>query len=246
MKEDFLEKIRPVKQAEVLKLKQARNSFMELFKDKEKLVFLGEIKPKSPSFSEARNVNFITQAKTYEEGGIDGLSVLTDTQFFGGNFQLLQEMKRNTRLPLLCKDFVLDKSQIVLAAKFGADAILLIVDFLPFPQLMELYAFALDLQLQPVLEVQSERELESVLKLKPKIIGVNSRNLRSLEIDKARALAVIQQIPDEVLSIFFSGISNRENVELAKQAGARGVLVGSALMNSENVAQKIKELKGKI
>lgn len=246
MKSDFLKKILPIKkrEAEALQLKLKRNVFLELFDDSSRVIFIGEIKPKSPNMESTVQTDFVEQAKMYAESGVDAISVLTDETFFGGSLKLLAQIRTVVDVPLLMKDFVLDEAQIVAGLKAGASTVLLIVDFLEEKRLTQLVAFCHRVGIEPLVEIQDERELDIAVRAGAKVIGVNSRNLRTLEIDVDRALRVVSTASQFLPTLFLSSIQSRVDVEAALEAGARGVLVGTTLMNSENVAKTLKHLKG--
>jgi indole-3-glycerol phosphate synthase len=244
MKHDFLHKILPIKEREAEVLRAKRNVFLELFDDASRVIFIGEVKPKSPNMKSAVQTNFVQQAKLYAEGGVDAISVLTDETFFGGSIELLAQVRSTVAVPLLMKDFVLDEAQIIAGVNAGANTVLLIVDFLEKERLKRLARFCRQVGIEPLVEIQDEHELKIALRAGARIIGVNSRNLRTLEIDMARALRVVHVASQHVPTLFLSSIQQRSDVEAALEAGARGVLVGTTLMTSDNVGKTLRHLKG--
>jgi indole-3-glycerol phosphate synthase len=243
---NFLDKVLPVKQAEVKELKEKmdNNRFARLFqKSRKEIILIAEVKPKSPSVGQLITGNPLLLIEGYEKGGADAISVLTDSQFFGGGSELFANIRIKTNLPLLRKEFIIDESQLVESVALGADAVLLIVQMVSTKKLEELIHFAERIGLVPLVEVISEAELKVAIESGAKYIGVNSRDLRTMDVDKENALLVLNKIPKNIHAFLFSGIENSDQVEAAAQAGASGVLIGTSLIKSSNSAAKIKELR---
>jgi indole-3-glycerol phosphate synthase len=219
------------------------NSFKEAIKRKNKISLIAEIKQASPSkgvlqkdFSPAR------LAKMFDNQKVNAISVITEEDFFLGKNSYIQEVKQETTKPVLKKDFILDKMQIIEAKAIGADAILLIMGILAFEQAKELYEFAKELKLDILTEVSTEKELRKALKIGADIIGVNNRNLHTLEIDINRSKKLLPFIPEGVVQVSESGINSLKDVLLLKGLGVDAMLVGHAFMESDNIEEKIKEL----
>ncbi|MCF7887267.1 MAG: indole-3-glycerol phosphate synthase TrpC [Candidatus Omnitrophica bacterium] len=219
------------------------NSFKEAIKRKNKISLIAEIKQASPSkgvlqkdFSPAR------LARIFDSQKVNAISVITEEDFFLGKNSYIQEVKQETTKPVLKKDFILDKMQIIEAKAVGADAILLIMGILTFEQVKELYEFAKELKLDILTEVSTEKELRKALKIGADIIGVNNRNLHTLEININRSKKLLPFIPDEVVQVSESGINSLKDVLLLKGLGVDAMLVGHAFMKSDNIEEKIKEL----
>ncbi|MEO6694461.1 MAG: indole-3-glycerol-phosphate synthase [Ignavibacteria bacterium] len=241
---NFLAKVKKYKKSEVkiLEIKQSENLFLKLFYTiKNRPVLIGEIKPRSPSGEILFEGDFIKLAKAYEKAGVDAISVLTDSQTFGGSIELLNEIRRNVKIPLLRKDFIVSESQLIESVN-RADAVLLIVKLLSKNNLSNLINFSYRLKLLPIVEVTNTLELNCAIKAGAKIIGVNSRDLVTLKINYDKALKTLNSVPKGILPLLFSGISTRENVTAAVKNGAKGILVGSSLIKSKNKNKKVKEL----
>jgi anthranilate phosphoribosyltransferase len=202
---------------------------------------IAEIKERSPSEGVLRpNVNYSDMAKIYTRSGASAISVLTESDNFDGSFYKFSRARKSSSLPLLCKDFILCSEHIDKAKSIGADMILLIVAMLDDPELAKLYKHASKLGLQVIVEVHDEGELKRALRLQPKIIGVNSRNLHDFSIDKAVFEKLIAFIPNGVIKVAESGIVNFKDIP----NGYDGALVGSEIMKHPFPGLKVKELSG--
>jgi indole-3-glycerol phosphate synthase len=184
------------------------------------------------------------QAKIYEKYGASAISVLTDETFFKGSFTDLALVREVVELPILCKDFIIDRLQIEQAAAMGADIILLIVAALEESKLSELYHFARSLDLEVLVEVHNPEELETALKTEARMIGVNNRDLKtfnvSLDVTESLALRVRES---GAYLISESGIHQQEDVKRVSTAGANGILVGEALMKSRDIKKAFHDFR---
>lgn len=243
---NFLSRVKKYKQVEIQKLKskQAKNRFAELFvSDRKQPVFIAEIKPKSPSEGILYKGGFVELAKKYEMAGADAVSVLTDTASFGGSLKLLNDINQAVNLPVLRKDFIMSKAQLIESLVNHVDAVLLIVSLINQKRLQELIKFTYELGLVPIVEVSSKQELEKAVRTGAKIIGVNARNLKTLKVDNEHALEVLKVIPKTIIPLLFSGIKTRQDIQQAIKFGAKGILVGTSLLKAKNIQAKIKQLK---
>jgi len=185
-------------------------------------------------------------AAQYEEAGAQVVSVLTEQRRFGGSLADLDVVRKAIELPILRKDFMVDEYQFYEARAHGADVVLLIVAALSKNQLEDYYHLSTELGMRSLIEVHTNDELERALEISPEIIGVNSRNLKTLEVD-ARAFAeLIPQIPSNIARVAESGISTREEVVFAQECGATAILVGEALVRSESPTVAINQLLGRL
>lgn len=207
------------------------------------LSVIAEIKRASPSKGDIRPGLVVDEiARAYEGGGASAISVLTEERYFKGSLADLQQARKASRLPILRKDFIVDSYQIWEAAEAGADAVLLIVAALPAETLQLLICEAAAAGLDALVEVHTPEELQTAVAAGAKIIGVNNRNLSTFETSLKTTLDMIESFPDAILKVSESGIKNREDVLLLKQAGVDAILVGETLMRSPNPGDKIKEL----
>lgn len=202
---------------------------------------IAEVKPRSPSMGSATSsFDLASVLATYNKYA-RAISVLTDEKYFGGSLQLLSEVKKRSSLPVLCKDFIITKYQVFEARAAQADAILLIVKSLDDEELSDLYSTCTKLGMTAVLEVQNEEEVKRALEINPQLILVNNRNLDSLEIDLATSEKLMPLIPDSVVKVVASGIESAEDIRRLAHV-SNNFLIGSSLMKSGNVDEKLKEL----
>jgi indole-3-glycerol phosphate synthase len=206
---------------------------------------IAEIKRSSPSKGRLDpSIDAAEQAGRFEKGGAAAISVLTEPGHFSGRIEDLAEARRGSSLPLLRKDFHLDPLQLLEARAAGASAVLLIARALPPESLIRLVRFASGLALDALVEVRDERELDTALDAGAQIIGVNSRNLETLEVDGTLFERLMPRIPPGKIAIAESGIATVDDVRFAAEAGADAVLVGSALSTSADAEAMVRSLTG--
>lgn len=210
------------------------------------MTVIAEVKRASPSAGAiAEDADPVEQARRYEVGGAAAISVLTDAEHFGGSIVDLQAVHLATSVPVLRKDFLVHPSQLIEARANGADAVLLITAMLSASELDAMQAVARDLGLGALVEVHSDADLETALGAGSPVIGVNARDLETLEVDTERAFGMLAAISGEHIVVMESGISTREHVERAQAAGAKAVLVGESLMRASDPQAKLAELLGR-
>jgi indole-3-glycerol phosphate synthase len=207
------------------------------------LSLIAEHKRRSPSAGLIReDLELEDVVRAYERGGAAALSILTETPSFGGSLDDLRAARRASRLPLLRKDFIVDAYQVHEAFAAGADAILLIVAALRQRELSALHEEALSLGLSALVEVHDERELMTALELRAAVIGINNRDLKTLEVDTRRTFELVPRLGGRALVVAESGFSRREQLDELAQTGVNGVLVGEALMRSPDVESACRAL----
>ena len=218
-------------------------TFPEIFSG-EKPVIIAEIKANSPWDGILFEGKSIPLLRKFEKGGAGAISVVTDEKYFGGGPALFSAIRKKTRLQMLWKDLVLNPRQFFEAAERGADAILLIASVVNRKQLglRSMLDLAESLDLTPIVEVYNESELEIAVAAEAQLIAVNSRNLYTGEVNMEQSLELVSQIPKDRIALLFSGIKTRDDVLKAHQAGAKGVLVGTALLRADDPVQKLREL----
>ncbi len=219
--------------------------FAAALRDRVDVAVIAEVKKCSPSAGAiAPECEASKQALAYQYGGAAAVSVLTEPSVFGGSFADLSDVADAVDVPVLCKDFVVDPVQLFVARGHGADAVLLIVSVLG--RLTREYAdVAETLGLTPVVEVAHEDELDIALGVRAGVIAVNSRDLRTLEVDRDRARAVMEATERfDVTRIAASGVRTRADVEAAAEMGAHAVLVGETLMRAPFPEEMVGELTG--
>ena len=208
---------------------------------------IAEVKRSSPSKGALASIGDPAGlAATYEEAGAQVVSVLTEQRRFGGSLADLDAVRKAIDLPILRKDFMVDEYQFYEARAHGADVVLLIVAALSKNQLEDYFHLSTELGMRSLIEVHTNDELERALDISPEIIGVNSRNLKTLEVDSRAFAELIPQIPSSIARVAESGISTREDVVFAQECGATAILVGEALVRSESPSVAINQLLGRL
>ena len=200
-------------------------------------LIITEIKRGSPSEGKMNDILDPTNlAYTYINSGANVVSVLTEQNFFYGGLKDLIEIKNSIKnIAILRKDFLIDEKDIQISYKAGADLVLLIASILSFEKLKIMKELAESLGLLPLIEIHNEEELEMVLKLNPKLIGINSRDLKTFKIDKNYAIALKSLIPEEINVIFESGIRNYTDSFFIGNSGFSGILVGTSIVKSNEI-----------
>ncbi|MFC2031318.1 indole-3-glycerol phosphate synthase TrpC [Chloroflexota bacterium] len=207
---------------------------------------IAEVKKASPSKGLLRpHLDPVALAREYEACGASAVSVLTDEHFFQGSLDHLRAVRRSINLPVLCKDFVLDPYQVYRARASGADAILLIVAALSDGDLRSLYQLVRELGMAALVEVHNAVQLEQALRIDPRIIGVNNRNLRTFEVNLETTARLRPLVADSVILVAESGIKTRADVEWLATIGADAILVGEVLVRAADVGYKVRELVGR-
>lgn len=250
--ETILDRIIKEKRREVQELRaenllniesKPKRSLIQKLQEAEEIAIISEFKRASPSKGIINNgVEPSEQAVRYEQAGASAISVLTDSTFFKGSFSDLRAVREVVNLPILCKDFMIDSSQIDMAAKNGADIILLIVAALDEITLGNLYQYARGLNLEVLVEVHNQAELETALKLGAQLIGVNNRDLKTFTVSLEATESLAKSITEAgAFLISESGIHTKEDVERVRNAGANGILVGEALMKSPDLPKAFQD-----
>jgi indole-3-glycerol phosphate synthase len=205
---------------------------------------IAEIKRASPSLGLiARNFDPAQIAATYERAGADAVSVLTEADHFLGDLAYLDVARANCARPILRKDFLTTPYQIAQASAYGADAVLLIVAGLTDEQLRTLSEEARRFDLDVVVEIHDEEELRRALPVRPDVLGVNNRDLRTFTTDLGVTEYLLPSIPADILVVSESGVQNAGDIANLYARGAHGFLVGESLMRSEDPVALIDELK---
>jgi indole-3-glycerol phosphate synthase len=206
---------------------------------------IAEIKRRSPSRGEiASDLGVTYVASAYDRAGATAISVLTEPNYFGGSLSDLREVRRFLpQMPLLLKDFVIDPYQLMEARVFGADAVLLIHKLLGADLLAELHNEALALGLTPLVEVHCETELEHALNTGCRLIGVNNRDLSTLEVDLSTAPRLVARCKGQPVTLIAeSGIETADQVRELSQLGYRGFLIGTKLMSGKNPESDLRRI----
>lgn len=207
--------------------------------------FICEVKKASPSRGLiAADFPYLQIAQDYELAGADAISVLTEPEYFQGSDDYLVQIKDLTSLPVLRKDFTVDPYQIYEAKTLGASAILLICALLDTRTIRDYLAICDELGLSAIVEAHDEREVESALAARARIIGVNNRNLKDFTVDLRNSIRLRKLAPENILFIAESGIKQASHIEMLRQAKVNGVLIGETLMRSTDKKAMLAELRG--
>jgi indole-3-glycerol phosphate synthase len=207
---------------------------------------IAEIKKASPSRGVLReDFDPVEIARIYEENGAHCISVLTDKPHFQGRMQYLREVRKVTTLPLLRKDFIIHRWQVLESRAAGADAILLIVAALREGEVRELVEVAHEVGLACLIEVHTAAELEEALRSSAKIIGINNRDLHVFRTHLRVTLELAPKVPSDRVIVSESGISTHADLEKLRAVGVRAVLIGEAFMRAQDIGAKVREILGK-
>ena len=209
------------------------------------LSFICECKKASPSKGLiSEDFPYLDIAKEYEAAGADCISVLTEPKWFLGSPQYLKEIAEAVSIPCLRKDFTVDEYMIYEARLLGAKAVLLICSILTPVQLSDYLGVCEDLGLSALVEAHDAGEVKTALSAGARLIGVNNRNLADFSVDTGNSRRLRELVPEGVLFVSESGVRDRSDTQKLEAAGVDAVLVGEALMKAENIAAKLRELKG--
>ncbi|MBI9073298.1 MAG: indole-3-glycerol phosphate synthase TrpC [Melioribacteraceae bacterium] len=256
---NILEEIVEVKKQEVAALKrdftlsrfedsqffdQKNLGFKKSLSSNNVISIIAEIKKASPSKGIIKSdFNHIDIAELYMEFGANAVSVLTDQNFFKGNITYLNDIAKIKSVPLLRKDFIINEFQVFEAKSNGADAVLLISEILSESQIKELSFCAKELGLFALLELHSVKQISKIDFGLNDIIGINNRNLENFKTDLNTTLEIEKLLPEDIVVVAESGISNREDFDLLKTGKTDAVLVGEHLMRSNSIGDSLKQMK---
>lgn len=219
-----------------------RHDFFKALSDGAPPRIVAEIKRRSPSRGPLKpDLDAKAQARAYQMGGARAISVLTD-EAFGGTPQDLFEVRKTVELPLLRKDFIIDPLELEESLILGASAVLLIARILPGDKLPEMVKRSLELGLEPVVEVHTEKDLERALATSTRVIGINSRDLETLKVDLGVIEAIFPKVPKGVMVLAESGIRDKKDIERLMEIGVENFLIGEALVLVDDPVEKLKEL----
>jgi len=205
---------------------------------------IAEVKKASPSKGVIReDFDPLKIAQDYEKGGADAISVLTEPHYFKGDVEYLTGIRRYVGLPLLRKDFIIDKYQLVEALVYGADFVLLIAKALSKKELKELLNYTRHLGMEALVEVHDKEDLKKAIFAGADIIGINHRNLETFEMDLTLSEKLIPLIPNSKIIVAESGINNKETIVHLSKVGVDAFLIGEHFMRQDNITDSVKKLK---
>src|SRR5580704_11398861 len=207
------------------------------------VALIAEVKRASPSAGVIRDdIDPVAVARNYERFGAACLSVLTDEKFFRGSLDDLVQVRQAVSIPVLRKDFLIDRYQVLEARAAGADCVLLIAECLDHCRLRELFFFASELGMDALVEIYDAENLDRVLELEPALVGVNNRDLRTFVTDLNHTLDLAPRVAAQTILVSESGIRTGDDVARLQAAGVRAILVGETLMRATDLGTTMAEL----
>tara|TARA_A100001011_G_scaffold251973_1_gene260145 strand:+ start:309 stop:1103 length:795 start_codon:yes stop_codon:yes gene_type:complete len=221
------------------------NNFKKTIQNNKGISLISEIKKASPSAGVlVKNFNHLDIAKMYIDNGATCLSVLTEEKHFLGKLDHITDIKNKFKIPVLAKDFFIDPYQIALSKSYGSDCILLIIAALNGKQADEIYDEAVKKDLSVIIEVHDKKEAEIALKYKDALIGINNRNLKTLEVSINNTISIFEVLKSHQNPVISeSGIKNENDVKyIYEKTGIKNFLVGESLLTSDNTAELIKKI----
>jgi indole-3-glycerol phosphate synthase len=257
---NILEKIVATKKIEVEKLRQIGEKrlseeaidtnqprgFLDHLQKGSGIKIIAEIKKASPSAGIIRSTfDPATIALSYAEHGASCLSVLTDNNYFKGSLFDLKTARDSVSIPILRKDFIIDRLQVFEARAAGADAILLIAEILNQNQMQELHHLSISLGMDVLVEIHDPECVDKALSVGAQLIGINNRDLRTFSTDLNHSLRIRTLLPEECFVVSESGIKTKEDLDVLWNAGVNGVLIGETFMRAEDPGQKLSWLLGR-
>jgi indole-3-glycerol phosphate synthase len=202
---------------------------------------IAEVKKASPSRGVIKeDFDHVAIAKSYEAAGAACISVLTDVDFFQGSLTYLSDIRQAIELPILRKDFVVDSYQVYQARAAGADAVLLIAECLIPAEMKQLHELICELGMTPLVELHELKNLQAVLDLNPRLVGINNRNLNTFETNIQHTIEMRRRIPEGILVVGESGIFTRQDALLLESNSVDAMLVGESLMRSDDIETAVK------
>ena len=214
---------------------------------KDDISFICEVKKASPSKGIiAEDFPYLDIAKDYEKAGADCISVLTETDYFKGEDRFLKEINDTVQIPTIRKDFIIDEYMIYEAKLLGASCVLLIAALLDTETIRQYKSICDDLGLSALVEAHDEAEIASAIAAGARMIGVNNRNLKDFTVDIHNSTRLRELVPKDILFIAESGIKTADDIQVLRDAGVNGVLIGETLMRSPDKAQMLDTLRGKV
>ena len=219
--------------------------FKEAIKNNSGISLISEIKKASPSAGVlVKNFNHIEIAKMYIDSGATCLSVLTEEKYFLGKLEYMQDIKKTLKIPILAKDFFIDPYQVILSKSYGCDCILIILAAVSEKQADEIYSEALKNNLSVIIEVHDQIEAEKALKYERALIGINNRNLKTLEVSINNTLSIFEVVKSHKEPLISeSGIQNENDAKfIFNKTGIKNFLIGESLLKSDNPSELMKRL----
>jgi indole-3-glycerol phosphate synthase len=220
--------------------------FMQALTQSAEIAVIAEVKKASPSKGIiSPDFDPIAIASSYERGGAEAVSVLTDEKFFQGSLDYIPLVRQAVKLPVIRKDFIIHELQIQEASNYGADAILLIAAILDQNQISDYLQMSTELDMDVLVEVHDEKELEESLAAGSRLIGINNRDLRDFTVDLQTTIRLRREIPDSIPVVSESGIKTHDDMKMLEDHGITAALIGETLMRSGDREAALRELRGR-
>ena len=220
--------------------------FMQALTQSSEIAVIAEVKKGSPSKGIiSPDFNPTAIASSYEKGGADAVSVLTDEKFFYGSLDYIPLVRQEIQLPVIRKDFIIHELQIEEAGNYGADAILLIAAILDQNQIRDYLQMSTELGMDALVEVHDEKELEKSLIAGSRLIGINNRDLRDFTVDLKTTIRLRKEIPDSIPVVSESGIKSREDMKMLEDESIAAALIGETFMRSGDREAALREIRGR-
>ena len=220
--------------------------FMQALTQSSEIAVIAEVKKGSPSKGIiSPDFNPTAIASSYEKGGADAVSVLTDEKFFYGSLDYIPLVRQEIQLPVIRKDFIIHELQIEEAGNYGADAILLIAAILDRNQIRDYLQMSTELGMDTLVEVHDEKELEKSLIAGSRLIGINNRDLRDFTVDLKTTIRLRREIPDSIPVVSESGIKSREDMKMLEDESIAAALIGETFMRSGDREAALREIRGR-
>ena len=220
--------------------------FMQALTQSSEIAVIAEVKKGSPSKGIiSPDFNPTAIASSYEKGGADAVSVLTDEKFFYGSLDYIPIIRQAIKLPVIRKDFIIHELQIEEAGNYGADAILLIAAILDQNQIRDYLQMSTELGMDALVEVHDEKELEKSLIAGSRLIGINNRDLRDFTVDLQTTIRLRREIPDSIPVVSESGIKSREDMKMLEDESIAAALIGETFMRSGDREAALREIRGR-
>jgi indole-3-glycerol phosphate synthase len=241
-----LKKQNSEKELEVIAKQQPpARSLVKAIRSCKHIPVIAEIKKASPSRGVIlEDADILNIASQYQNNGAVAISVLTEQDYFNGCIDDLKAIRKSIDILVLRKDFIIDPIQIIEARAAGADSVLLIAAALEFERLQSLFDLSKAFGMVPLVEVHNEEELSTVMKLKPELIGINNRNLKTMQVDIQTSATLRKKIPDSICVVGESGVLTIDQITYLKNEGINAFLIGTALMTSGAPGKTLKSLNG--
>lgn len=207
------------------------------------VALIAEVKKASPSAGLIRaDFDHVAIAQSYDANGAACISVLTDEPYFQGRLEYMTQIRQAVNIPVLRKDFILDEYQIVEARAAGADCVLLIAECLTDDELRRLHSLTKSLAMEALIEIYDAENVDRVLAVNPRLVGVNNRNLRTMVTDLEHSLRIRERIPQDIVFVSESGIATPGDVQKLAANGVDAMLVGESLMRQRDIGAAVRQL----